>query len=311
MQVSRFSSSPLFEDPTIVAPRVEPVPAQPSSQFRFPLKHTLIYIALFILPIAGALGVNNISEMSTLASSTSTLNSPIADISTQQANAIVPVSANTQQGAQQIEYELSLANGFLQKAIDLSNQPGDQTVAQKDNILSLLNQSLEAAQRAVTLAPNDARGYSSRGRVYLASAAVKPEMKTLAEQDFAKAQSLGAQQPAQAPNTQNPIDLLPTQQAQTQTGAMVAGPNDEQKENIDGTVSQNATRGTVTLETGKSEIFVPYTLVKDSTQLYVTAENNPDNATIFVKNKEAGVGFTIAVTSASSAPLTITWWEIQ
>lgn len=315
MQVPRVPSSSLFENPTIMTPSVEPTLTRLPSQFHFPFKHMFLYTALFILPIAGALGVNTIGAISTLASSTSRLNSPIADTSTQQENAIVQASANNQQGGQQgsqhIEYELSLAHGFLQKAIDLSNQPGDQTVAQKDNILSLLNQSLEAAQRAVALAPNDARGYSSRGRIYLTSSAVNPEMKTLADQDFAKAQSLGAQQPTQAPNTQNPIELLPTQQAQTQNGATVAGPNDQEKESVNGTVSQNATRGTVTLVAGTSEIFVPYTPVKDNTQLYVTSENNRDNTTIYVKNKEAGVGFTIATTTAPTTALDIQWWEIQ
>ena len=51
--------------------------------------------------------------------------------------------------------------------------------------------------------------------------------------------------------------------------------------------------------------------MKDTTQLYVTADKNPENVTIYVKNKEAGVGFTIASTAAPTAPVEITWWEIQ
>ncbi|MEK7457984.1 MAG: hypothetical protein AAB612_00640, partial [Patescibacteria group bacterium] len=217
---------------------------------------------------------------------------------------------------QNFEYEVSLANGFLKKAVTLSNATETQTVEEKDMIVQLLNQALEAANRAIGMNPNDSSGYTSRGRIYQTTSVIKPEMKLLADQDFAKASTLGALNPTQATSTKNPMDLLPTEQAAGNFTAMIAGPEDKTKTTIQGETEKNATRGTVILDpskldTSKNEVFVSYPQVKDTTQLYVTAEKNPENLTLYVKNKEAGNGFTIASTATPNSPLDITWWEIE
>lgn len=293
-------------------------PSQGSSQFLQVAKLSTIYAALFMAPIAGAFGLTKASSLQ----ATSKLTSPIANINQTQAILASAQTTADQNGAptpeqlqgtsNSFEYEISLANGFLKKAVELSNTQGEQTIEQKDMIIQLLSQAMEASNRSIKLNPNSPDGYTSRGRIYQVTSAIKPEMKTLADQDFEKARQLGSPSPTSEPSTKNPIELLPTEQAQSKSTAMIAGPEDgKTKETVQGAAEQNAKRGTVTLEAGKSEVVVPYTSVKDTTQLYVTADKNPENVTIYVKNKEAGVGFTIASTAAPTTPLEITWWEIQ
>ena len=322
----------LVENPVIITP--SPVnTAQASASFFSRLqisgissslssvaRYGALYSALFLIPIASAYGL---TYAATVKGGTS-LRTPVAAVSVEEShpqvqtasatNAVVTTgdTSPTAQPSQSFEYELSLANGFLKKAVEISNRSEVQTVEEKDMIVQLLNQGLDASNRAIDMNPNNPEGYTSRGRIYQATSVIKPEMKTLADQDFAKASSLGSPNPTQAPETKNPLELLPTEQAQGQATAMIAGPGDTKtKETVQGSAEQNAVRGTITLPAGAVEVTVPYPQVQDTTQLYVTAEKNPENLTLYVKNKQAGVGFTVAATSAPTAPVDITWWETE
>jgi len=280
-----------------------------------------MYLVLFVAPIASAYGITKVGAIQL----NRQLTTPLAVEALQaQLTQAVPsdTSGATIQAAQAepiaspasqtFEYEISLANGFLKKAVNLSNASEVQTPKEKEMIIVLLNQALEAANRAIGINPNDPSGYTSRGHIYQTTSAIKPEMKQLADQDFAHATSLGASNPTQVAPVKNPMELLPTEQATGTSAAMIAEPqNGKTKETVQGETEKNATRGTVMFEAGKTEVFVPYTQVKDTTQLYVNAEKNPENLTLYVKNKEAGRGFTVASTVAPNSPLDITWWEIE
>ncbi|HAV15476.1 MAG TPA: hypothetical protein DCX25_04035 [Candidatus Pacebacteria bacterium] len=321
--------SSLFEQPIIAQPAQVVQQAQSAHQLpvsiagathvktaaHFSLKLIALYTALFFTPIAGAFALNTYSssfKAPTLLSPVSqqAQDTSVADITQASTNSLADAQ-NTQ--SNDLNYELSLANGFLQKAVDLSNATTDQTPQDKETIVGYLNQALEAANRAMSLAPDDARGYSSRGRVYQAISAIKPEVKPLADSDFAKAQQLGAQNPTSAPETQNPTEYLPTQQASENyaLNSIIAGPQEQLSTTVTGQSDANAQKGHVALEAGKTDVVVSYPQVKDTTQLYVTTDKNPDGVTLYVKNKEAGTGFTIGATAPPSAPLDITWWEIQ
>lgn len=288
---------------------IAPTLGKSSSLFNY-LKLGMVYSILFFAPIAGAYGLNSAlagSDTTALVSAASP-ESPIP----QDYQSAVPASVSSNTSAtNDVDYELSLANGFLQKAVKISNASAVQTVEEKNTVIQLLNQALEAANRAIQVAPSDHRGYTSRGRVYLATSAIKPEMRALADQDFAKATELGATDPSGIPNTGNPIDYLPTEQAANGQQATIAAPESGTTGTVSGQEGANAKRGTVTLAGGQLETFVNYTQVKSDTQLYVVADNNPENLTFYVKNKEEGVGFTIATTTAPSSPVEITWWEIE
>lgn len=265
-------------------------------------------LIIFVVPVVGALALN-----ATTIKQNQQLISPVASVDQEYIPAI-QTSANTEQTpGTQVEYELSLAERFLAKAIELSNTQTEQTSKDKEQIVFLLNQALESANRAVSLNAQDARTYTSRGRIYQAISMVKPEMKELADLDFQKAIALGSTNPTLAPQTEDPVNLLPTKQATETNGqkAMIAGPEEKITTAVDGSEDQNATKGTVTLGAGQSEVFVSYPSVSNTTQLYINSEENPDNVTLYVKNKEEGKGFTIGATSAPSNALSITWWEVK
>jgi len=296
---------------------VKPVGPYVAKAPRFAWKRIALYATLFFLPIAVAGGINIASSAPglggapLLSAQDDAALPPGENIrpSTTQVSDAQPAklaSANTDKG---VDYELSLSSGFLRKAIQLSNSTTNQTAEDKNRIIGLLNQALEAANRAIESAPNDARAYTTRGRVYQATSVVKPEMKAMADADFAKAKQLGASTPTAPSAPANPMELLPTEQANAQQTAMIAGPNGAVRQSVAGTASDNANKGTVTLQSGEKELFISFPGLKADTKVYVQPEG--DSASVFyVKNKEAGKGFTVAATEAVTAPTNITWWEI-
>lgn len=264
-------------------------------------------IIVFVFPIVGALALNYGSMKQS-----EELLSPLSPSETQYLPAIQASTDQLQADETQFEYELSLAERFLTKAVQLSNQSKQQTVEEQNQIIFLLNQALESANKAVTIKNTDPRGYSSRGRIYQAISVVKPEVKPLADKDFADAERLGSNAPTSAPTTEDPLNLLPTKQAENAGAkAVIAGPETVDSSTVSGQEGQNTSKGTATLNAGEREVFVPYPSVHDTTQLYVVAQDNPENITFYVKNKEAGKGFTVGATASPSAPLRVTWWEVK
>lgn len=303
----------LFEQPHITQPpqealldnKVAGTPADTIQQSKkisrvSIFKLSAIYLALFLTPITGAYAATmaGVGPKSSVA-----LVSPVSSLPQQEMN-------NPQK--EDASYELSLSNSFLQKAVALSNSTENQTDQQKYQIIAYLDQALSAANRAVALAPQDFHTYSTRGRVYQAIAVIKPEMKGLADKDLAQAKSLSnTSSIAQTTSTAISDSSPNTTPSNIPSSGIIAAPNPDQQQTTSATAQSNAKRGTAILPTQTTEVFVSYPQVKDTTQLYVTADKNPDNVTLYIKNKEAGVGFTIATTSTPSSPLDITWWEIE
>ena len=276
-----------------------------------------VYSLLFLTPILGAISINALSAKNT----SSSMVSPAAETEAmaQRYEEVIPVSAQALKESSlspqsnDYEYELSLANGFLRKAVDLSNTSEVQTSEEKQKIVDYLTQALEAANRAIALHPEDSRGYTARGRVYQASSVVKPEMKELADADFAKAQELGSTTPTSADTATNPVEFLPTEQAVNTLAdtAVIAAPSNAEQTELSTETSGNIKEGKIMLTPGQTEIAVPYSEITAQTRIFVEAEQNPENIVLYVKNKEEGKGFVIAATSAPTSSLDITWKEIQ
>lgn len=290
--------------------------------FAFPWKRIVAYAALFFLPIGVAGGINAASSApgiggAPLLSAADTASALPPGENIRPAKAVSQAADDTQRAQlasaptqdKGVDYELSLSSGFLRKAIQFSNSTVNQTAEDKNRIISLLNQALEAANRAIQNAPNDARAYTTRGRVYQATSVVKPEMKTMADADFAKAKELGAATPTAPAAPNNPMELLPTEQASAPQTAMIGAPNGAVKQTVSSETADNTNKGKITLQSGQKEKFVSFPGLKQDTKVYVQAEGDSP-ATFFVKNKQAGKGFTIAATEEVTAPTIVTWWEI-
>jgi len=80
---------------------------------------------------------------------------------------------------------------------------------------------------------------------------------------------------------------------------------------VSGAVTSNASGNTITMKAGYSTLFVAAPTLKEGSQVYITIANNRDNAVIYVKQKDAGKGFTLASTAPLSQDSTITWYEIE
>lgn len=262
---------------------------------------------IFIFPIVGAFALNYSSTRQA-----NGLISPIDETRQQEYIPALQASVDTQNQDAGIEYELSLAERFLAKAIKISNTSSQQTAQEREQIVFLLNQALESANKAIQLNAQDARAYTSRGRIYQAISLIKPEMKTLADADFAQATKLGSQTPTEAFETQDPVNLLPTKQAVNPVGqAIIAAPQASSAAEVSGSQEQNTQKHTVTFDPGTEEVFVPYSSITSTTQIYVHAQDNTENITLYIKNKEEGKGFTIAATQSPTLPLQIVWWEVR
>jgi hypothetical protein len=313
-----FSSTSSHQLPT--SPAVidaQTVTTVTSKSFSSNKRLAIIYAALFFTPIFAATTLNAVSAKTSLSSAPiSPIETPatgaLASTSYGKSNSVTADLANANSTSTlNIEYELSLAQGFLKKAVALSNSATTQTVQDKQQIIEYLNEALDASNRAVSLAPEDARAYSTRGRIYQATAAIKPEMKSLADKDFAKAKDLGSSNPTASATTKNPVELLPTEQAQNTSAAqaMIAAPEEEKQQTTATTATSNTLKGTVELTAGKTEVFVSNTTITDTTQIVVTAKTSDTN--VFVKQKQTGKGFTIGTTSAPPSNVEVSWKIVQ
>ncbi len=80
---------------------------------------------------------------------------------------------------------------------------------------------------------------------------------------------------------------------------------------ISGQVESNVHKATVVMPAGTDHLFVPYSNLEDSTQIYLVLVNNRDNATIYVSTREAGKGFTLASTAILTQDVTIEWYDVK
>ena len=299
-----------------------PASKAPSVRSRAPWKSLAFYAVLFLLPIGVAGGINVLSTAPGLGGAPSAKASELVSALPPGEN-IAPAGSQTTQSEdlqraklasantsdKSVEYELSLSASFLRKAVQMSNTTTNQTAEDKNRIIGLLNQSLEAANRAIQASPTDPRAYTTRGRVYQATSIVKPEMKAMADADFAKAKELGSANPTDMSPTANPLELLPTEQAKARETAMIAGPSTATKQTVTAETTNTANKGTAIMPAGQKEVFVEFPALKDNTQVYIKPEGDV-SGTYFIKNKQTGKGFTVATTEAPVGATTLSWWEI-
>ncbi|MCG2702052.1 hypothetical protein L6273_02795, partial [Candidatus Parcubacteria bacterium] len=75
-------------------------------------------------------------------------------------------------------------------------------------------------------------------------------------------------------------------------------------------LSTNATAGTATLPTGKTELIVYNNTLTQNSMVYLTPQGTTKNQVLYVKEKTESF-FTIALDSPLTAPLPINWWIIN
>jgi hypothetical protein len=91
---------------------------------------------------------------------------------------------------------------------------------------------------------------------------------------------------------------------------IIAAPATSSTTALTTTGSSNSVQGTAILIAGSDSLFVTDTHLRDNTQLYLVPQNSDQNAVIFIKSRQSGVGFTLATTAPISHDVPITWYEI-
>lgn len=103
---------------------------------------------------------------------------------------------------------------------------------------------------------------------------------------------------------------MPSAERSVDDPQRIAASATDTKTTIAGATSSNASEETVTMSAGTSSLFVKAPHIGDQTQIYLTPKDNRENAVIYVKQKEAGSGFTLATTAPLQHDVQITWYEI-
>lgn len=211
-------------------------------------------------------------------------------------------------------YHLTLAQGFLKKAIDLSQQTtGNQSEQQKADIKKFLDQALEEANKAIEADAREGAGFLVRARVYKTSAVLDPSLSELSDQDLQIARALGIDS-NYLDSGSDVYDLLPTQQATDLAGApVIADPEEGNQDTVTTATDANAQTGTVVMSANQTETTVSLPSLQDGQTLQVEASAGQDTggATFIIKSQTAGQGFTVQSTQALDHDVTLQWRVIQ
>ncbi|EKD52783.1 MAG: hypothetical protein ACD_61C00244G0007, partial [uncultured bacterium] len=94
-------------------------------------------------------------------------------------------------------------------------------------------------------------------------------------------------------------------------GLVIASENNNQSSTVSAQINSNATIGTATIVTGSSEVVIGSNKVTDNTLIYVTPVSDTNNQVLYVKSKESGVGFTVAIPAPINSDIQFNYWLIQ
>ena len=98
---------------------------------------------------------------------------------------------------------------------------------------------------------------------------------------------------------------------QLTTGGLIIAAGNENVSTISGQTNSNSTIGIASIATGSSEIVINNSNVTDNTLVYITPISNTDNQVLYVKSKQSGSGFTVAVPQPVSKETSFNFWLVQ
>ena len=200
------------------------------------------------------------------------------------------------------------AQAFLEKAITLS-QKTPQTEADKKQIVTLLNQSLDYSNQAIVAAPNSPQSYLVRARVLASSASVRPDALELAQQDLNTAQRLSGGQKIDLPTNINLMDLSPNQQAGLDQDIIIAAPGDDKQSSSSADTVSNINKSTATISAGQTEITITDPRITTDSYIYTIA-NQPGSYVIFVKSKTDKSAI-ISLDRVAEQPVAFEYWVVN
>lgn len=219
------------------------------------------------------------------------------------------VAAND--AAKSFNYYLTLSKGFLNKAIELSkNTAGSQSEEDKTEILTNLEKALDNVNTAIDLDSRQGSAFLLRARIYKTAAVIRPELGEKAEQDLQIARALGVSDDS-LNSTDNPLDYVPTQQANNLDGSqpIVADAEEGNDSSVGTETNSNAQTGQAVLQPGSDTVYVPFTGLTSNMQLTVKAAdaNQARGLTFTVLSRKDGKGFTVQSSAPVEQNVTLDW----
>ena len=97
----------------------------------------------------------------------------------------------------------------------------------------------------------------------------------------------------------------------TTDGLIIASGNNSSSGSGNTQTNTNATIGTATITAGITEINILNTKITDTTLIYVTPTSDTNGEVLFVKSKQSGVGFTIAIAKKSATDISFNFWLVE
>lgn len=237
-------------------------------------------------------------------------------------NFVSPISDNQQlepstkpNRVYQMDYYLSLSNSFLQKATRLANDNPNQTSEDKQKILSIINESLKAADQAIEYWPNSPEAYLNRSNIYKTIQHLIPEAGQKAENDIQIAKSIMKDPHASfTPQSKNkPLDLVPAEKAQVAKNIIIAEPKEAGSKinDLRSTTETNALLGTGMLMAGETEVIIENTQFKENDLIYVAPKGDDQNQVLYIKSRAQGEWFKVGIDKALDKDLEFRWWLIK
>jgi len=97
----------------------------------------------------------------------------------------------------------------------------------------------------------------------------------------------------------------------TTDGLIIASGNNSSSGSGSTQTNTNATIGTGTITANTTEINILNTKITDTTLIYVTPTSDTGGEVLYVKSKQSGVGFTIAIAKKSTADISFNFWLVE
>lgn len=209
-------------------------------------------------------------------------------------------------------YYLTLSKGFLNKAIELSRATAGtgatQSEEDKTEILANLEKALDNANTAIELDSRQGSAFLLRARIYKTASVIRPELAEKSEQDLQIARALGVD--TAALDSSDPLDYVPTQQADSGTGAIVADAEEGSDATVQTETNSNAQSGQAVLQPGSDSVYVVFSQLTSNMQLSVSPAGGAANAqglTFTIQSRKEGKGFTIRSSAPVQENVTLDW----
>jgi len=203
---------------------------------------------------------------------------------------------------------VSLSQSYLNKAINLS-QHTPQSDSDKQTIISHLEQSLDYSNQAVLSQPNNPQVYLLRAQILTSISQTNPLALDQAQQDLETASQLANGQQVSLPQTINPFDLLPSQQASLPQDLIVAAPQTATSSSTTTDNSSNASTTSITLPAGQTQLQVDDPQVQTDSYIYLIPQQKT-NQPVYVSSK-SNSSFTVTTNKPLDQDLVIDYWIIN